>query len=309
MSLLHFLARHARACLVLGLLAGLALPELAASMRPWLPHLVALLLFMTALRVGAGAALGGLSQVRVSLGFVVVLQVALPLLALAVFTALGIIGLPLATAVVLMLCAPSVTGAPNFAIMTGHDPAPGMRLLVLGTALFPLTALPILWLLPQLGGAEAALRASLRLIVVTLASVAVGFALRHWLLRHPSDDQRRALDGASALALAVIVVGLMSAIGPLARTDPARLALWLGVVVAVNFGLQIAAFFILRACPGLRDWAVCASIIAGNRNIALFLIALPPSVTEPLLIFIGCYQVPMYLTPLLLKGLHDTARA
>ncbi|KMK67760.1 hypothetical protein IMCC21224_112634 [Puniceibacterium sp. IMCC21224] len=293
---------------MLGLLAGLALPELAAAMRPWLPHLVALLLFMTALRVGARAALGGLGQARVSLGFVLVLQVALPLLALGILAALDLLAWPLATAVVLMLAAPSVTGSPNFAIMTGHDPAPAMRLLVLGTALFPLTALPVLWLLPQLGGIEAAVQAALRLIVVTLAAVALGFAARRWLLPHPSDAQSRALDGANALALAVIVVGLMSAIGPLARSDPQRLAWWMAAVVAVNFGLQIAGFVVLRRLPGLRSWTVPVSIIAGNRNIALFLIALPPDVTAPLLIFIGCYQVPMYLTPILLKKLHDTAR-
>jgi ACR3 family arsenite transporter len=38
----------------------------------------------------------------------------------------------------------------------------------------------------------------------------------------------------------------------------------------------------------------------------LFLVALPETVTAPLLVFIGCYQIPMYLTPLVtgrfLKG-------
>ncbi len=46
------------------------------------------------------------------------------------------------------------------------------------------------------------------------------------------------------------------------------------------------------------------SIIAGNRNIALFLIALPSEVTDPLLLFIGCYQIPMYLTPIILQQLY-----
>ena len=46
------------------------------------------------------------------------------------------------------------------------------------------------------------------------------------------------------------------------------------------------------------------SIVAGNRNIALFLVALPAEITNPLLIFIGCYQVPMYLTPILMRRLY-----
>jgi hypothetical protein len=46
------------------------------------------------------------------------------------------------------------------------------------------------------------------------------------------------------------------------------------------------------------------AIIAGNRNVALFLAALPAAQTEPLLLFIGCYQIPMYLTPLLFGRLY-----
>ncbi|SNR52197.1 hypothetical protein [Puniceibacterium sediminis] len=305
MTLLHFLARHARLCLVLGLLAGLVLPDLAQTLRPWLPELVALLLFLTALRVGPRAALGGLALGRRSLGVVAVLQVALPLIAVAICAGLGVLDTPFALAVVLMLAAPSVTGAPNFAIMAGQDPAPAMRILVLGTLLFPLTVLPLLALLPQLGGAGAALAAVMRLIMVTMLAVAGGFALRAFCLPSPSQDQTRALDGISALALAVIVVGLMSAIGPLARTDPARLSIWLAAVVAVNFGLQLISFALLRRVWGPQGWAVPVSIIAGNRNIALFLVALPVGVTDPLLVFIGCYQIPMYLTPILLRRIYD----
>ncbi|WP_146592164.1 hypothetical protein [Puniceibacterium confluentis] len=292
-------------CLVLGLLAGLALPGMAAALRPWLPELVALLLFLTALRVGPQAALGGLAAGRRSLAVVLVLQVGLPLAGLALCAALGVLDTPFGLAVVLMLCAPSVTGAPNFVIMAGQDPAPAMRVLVLGTLLFPLTVLPVLALLPHLGGAAAALRAVVWLIGVTMLAVVGGFAARHWLLARPTADQIRACDGVSALALGVIVVGLMSAIGPLARTDPARLALWLGAVAAVNFGLQLAGFALLRRRWHAEGWAVPVAIIAGNRNIALFLLALPVALTDPLLIFIGCYQIPMYLTPILLRRLYD----
>ena len=43
------------------------------------------------------------------------------------------------------------------------------------------------------------------------------------------------------------------------------------------------------------------SVTAGNRNIALFLVSLPAGVIDPVLLFIGCYQVPMYLTPILMR--------
>ena len=46
------------------------------------------------------------------------------------------------------------------------------------------------------------------------------------------------------------------------------------------------------------------AIGAGNRNIALFLVALPAEVMAPLMIFVGCWQLPMYLTPMLLRRLY-----
>ena len=303
MALLHLAARFGRACLVLGLVAGLALPGVAAALKPWLGELVAALLFLTAVRVGPRAALGGIGLLRRSLGMVVVLQLAAPLLALAVVTILGISGAGFAMAVVLVLAAPSITGSPNFAIMTGHDPAPAMRLLVLGTVLFPLTALPVLWGLPGVAGIGEVLGASQRLIVVILGAVGAGFFLRRVWLPDLGEVGRTRLDGLAAIFLGVVVVGLMAAIGPLARSDPGQLAGWLAGAFAVNWGLQIFTFGLLRrrTMPEL----VPVSIIAGNRNIALFLIALPEAVMDPLLVFIGCYQIPMYLTPVLLKRLYD----
>ena len=105
--------------------------------------------------------------------------------------------------------------------------------------------------------------------------------------------------GLSAIAMAVVVVGLMSAVGPALRTDPGGFALWLTVACAANLGFQVAAHALLGH-TALAPERVPLAIIAGNRNIALFLVALPAAVTDPLLLFIGCYQIPMYLTPLLL---------
>lgn len=56
---------------------------------------------------------------------------------------------------------------------------------------------------------------------------------------------------------------------------------------------------------GLRAVAGPLAIGAGNRNIALFLVALAPETLAPLLVFIGCWQLPMYLTPILLPRLYQ----
>lgn len=299
-AVLGWAARNGRICLVTGLAAGIALPGLAAWLRPFLPHFVAALLFVSALRIGPRAALGSLVDARDAVGLILVYQVALPISALLIFAGLGMAHTPLALAVTLMLAAPSVTGAPNFAILMGHDPAPALRLLVLGTTVLPVTVLPVLLLLPGSGDPAQVLGASLRLLAVIGGAVAVAFTVRATVLPAITAPARHRLDGLSAILLGVVVVALMAALGPALADRPGTVAGWAAAVFAVNFGLQAAAFALLRRRPG----AVAQSIVAGNRNVALFLVAMPDVFTDPLLVFVGCYQLPMYLTPVLLTRLY-----
>ncbi len=111
--LLAGVASYGRTCLVAGLIAGLLLPNMAAALKPHLPALVALLLFLTAFRVGASRAVGGMSRGVGVLGQVLVLQVALPLGFLTFLLLSGIEISPFLLAVGLMGSPPTVTGAPN----------------------------------------------------------------------------------------------------------------------------------------------------------------------------------------------------
>jgi ACR3 family arsenite transporter len=299
LTVLAMAARHGRMILVAGLVAGIALPDLALAMRPWLQEMVAGLLFFAALRIGPRQAFGTLGAFPRTLALALAYQLALPLAAFALFAALGLQASALAMSLLLMLSASSISGSPNLAVLTGHDPAPALRLLVLGTAILPLTAIPVFALLPELGGAAEVSAASARLLAVIAIASAIAFAIRAWIIRNPAPGTIAAIDGLSAIAMAVVVVGLMSAVGPALRTDPGGFALWLMVACAANLGSQVAAHVVLGR-TALAPERVPLAIIAGNRNIALFLVALPAAVTDPLLLFIGCYQIPMYLTPLLL---------
>lgn len=304
LNALIWIGRQGRYCLIVGLIVGLLSPGLAEALRPWIGSLVAVLLFVTGLRIGARAAFGSLQDLGPALARIGVLQTVLPLFVAGALWTLGVADHPLSLAVVLMLAAPSLTGAPNFAIMMGRDPVPGMRLLVLGTALFPFTAFPVLWLLDPTGaGALGALSLSLGLLAAILGAAGFGFALRSFSPGLGTSTAQGALDGVAALLLAVVVVGLMSAVGPLLRSEPLELLKWLAVALFINVFLVVATLQVSR-------WAklrmrIPAAIYAGNRNIALFLIALPDAVAAPLLVFVGCYQVPMYLTPVLLSRLRS----
>jgi hypothetical protein len=282
--------------LIAGLLAGLALPEAALAMRQTIPVLVAALLFLAAFRIGPRAAFGVLGDLPGTLALVAGYQLALPLAVVAVLTATGTAATPLGTALVLVAAGPAISGSPNLAIMAGQDPAAALRLLIAGTAALPLTILPVAWALPALGSGAEVVGTAARLLAVIAVAGTAGFVLHARLGARLTPERVGAVDGLAAILMAVVVVGLMSAVGPALRTTPGVLALWLAAAFAVNLGLQFAALWLLPPGPARPALA----IVAGNRNLALFLVALPPDVTGPLMLFIGAYQIPMYLTPLLM---------
>ncbi len=301
-------SRHGRASLVAGLLAGFLLPSVANLLKPWLPHLVMGLLFLVALRIGPERARHGMINVRATLGVVLVFQLGLPLCVIAISLGLGIAQSPYVMAIVLVFAAPALSGSPNLSILLGADPEPAFRLLIVGTALLPFTALPIFLLMPQFGDTVVAISSATRALVAIVVAMGCGFLVRVYGLPQQTQTQSDALDGAMTVALAVIVIGLMAALRPALANSFGTVAVWMAVAFAVNIGAQILSYLALRKWVPLNE-VVPVSIVAGNRNIAIFLVALSPSTSEPLLIFIGCYQVPMYLTPILMDRLyHSDAR-
>lgn len=118
--LLWTISDNARLCLIAGLIAGLAFPALAVQMQAWLPLMVAALLTITALRIGHKAAKGALRDLRWGLGSVMVLQLAVPLVLLALCHVMGFAGSPAALAMVLATAAPAISGSANLALLLGQ---------------------------------------------------------------------------------------------------------------------------------------------------------------------------------------------
>lgn len=303
--MLSLAARHGRLVLVIGLAAGILLPGVALAMKPHIGTMVAGLLFLAALRVGPRQAVGAAADLGATAGLVLLFQVGFPLLAVTLFAAFGWHS-AIAMGLLLMLAAPPVTGSPNLAIMSGGDPAPALRLLVIGTALLPLTVIPVFSFVPDLGSPDAVIGAAGGLMLLIAIAAGSAFLIRARFLGQPSEKARQAIDGLSALAMAVVVIGLMSAVGPALLSTPWLFARTLAVACAANFAIQIIVALVARRA-GAHAPSAALGIAAGNRNMALFLTVLPQETLDPILLFLGCYQIPMYLTPALLGHFYRRA--
>ena len=298
LAALGWVGGHGRVLLILGLVAGVLLEPAAQVLKNYLAEGAAILLGLSALRIGARQATGALRDLARAVGGVLALQLAAPLLAIAGLRLAGVAPSPAIAAALLVLAGAPLSGSPSLCILAGQPPAPALRLVVAGTALLPLTVLPVFAAWPLAEGDVSVVGAVARLFAVILSAAGVGFALRAAIGRRWSPAAQGAVDGLSAIALAVMVVGLMHAIGATLRADPVLLLRWLGLACLVNFGFQAVGAALARV-TGLSEAPGSLGLVAGNRNIALFLVALPEPVMTPLMVFIGCYQVPMFLTPLL----------
>ncbi|MCE0505324.1 hypothetical protein LR948_08180 [Roseivivax sp. GX 12232] len=302
MRALAALAGWGRWLLIAGLVAGTLLPGLARAFAPAIVPLLAVLLCLAGLREGPRAALPARAGLRSGLTATLALQFALPLLAGAALWAGGLLDAPLALAALLVFAAAPITGAPGLAVMSGADAGAALRQLTLGTALLPLTALPVFALLPVFPDPMAVFGGALRLLLLIALAVGLAGLLRRVLPALSRPEARPAIDGAMALAMALVVVGLMSALAPAARDAPGALALTFLFAWALYLAQSLGAWRIGRRLTAKTE-ARAFAISAGNRNLALFLAAIPPEMAAPFMVFIGCYQVPMYLTPLVLPRL------
>jgi len=301
-ALLRFCARHGRIILVASLGVGLTSSTLATLVKPHIDILIALLLFIACLRVGPKQAVGAVRDLNASFAFTVVLQVLLPL-TVAFIAWLAGLSSTLILPLVLMTAAPTISGSPHLVALMGFEPAPALRQLVIGTALLPITILPVFAVLPEFGDVDTIIWSSLRLLAVIAVAAIVGFAIRLTILKNPTNDQLVQMDGASTILLAVVVFGLMAAIQTEMAVNPVNVLITLAVVCAVNFGLQIITTLVLANSRAF-EYAIPIGITAGNRNVALFLTALPAATTQPLLLYLACYQIPMYLTPIVMKWFY-----
>lgn len=326
-GVLAFCGRQGRWVLPAGLLAGFLLPTLAAPMRAAIPYLIAVLLFVAWLRItdsngtndsistnsinantSIWARFAFLKDCKL-IGGVLVAQLVLPLV---LYFLLSLSGIPViwCMAAVLVAAAAPISGGPNIVLLMKGDASLALRWLTVGTMLMPLTSIPVLALLlpsePKLAVGLAIVKLLLIITIAMFAAIAV-----HnygWGKAMKTPRFQEILDGIAAILLASMVIGLMSAVHHPTSTVPVMGKMLL-LAITINVGLQLLGIVVASFSPSLslslsKQAVVSFGVLNGNRNIALFLAALPVGVTEPLLLFIACYQIPMYLTPLVGKPLY-----
>lgn len=186
MNPLGFAGRHAKWVMAVGLVVAAILPGLARWLSEILVPLIMLLMFLGAMRLRPEQTAQILHRPMRSVWQALAIQLAFPLLVTLTLVLTGQILHLWAMALVLVLSAPSIVSSPNIAAILGLDAGAAMRLMIWGTALVPLSALPMLTLLFGTAGITPILLAALKLALIIGIAGGTGLLVRRWLPPAPA---------------------------------------------------------------------------------------------------------------------------
>lgn len=300
---LGWLGRRGTLAVAISVFAGIALPPLAALLKPAFAPALAVLLCLAFLRVEPAAFNAYLKRPALVIAASLWIMIAMPLaigFALAAF-GIGALAPALFIGLVLQASAPPLVSSPTFAALLRLDSALSLATLLVCTASIPITG-PLFAAL-FLGDAIALSPLALGLRLASLLAVAaVSAAVIRWL----AGEERIArlkdpIDGMSVLALFVFAVGLMDGATAALLSSPLLVLglIALAFVLALVYGALTYAVF---ARAG-QSQALALAFCAGGRNMGLMAAAAGGFVPDLTWLYFALAQFPIYLMPQMLKPL------
>ena len=308
MSPLRFLewsARQGGSLLAVGIFAGLFIPPLAAVFRDVVTITVAGLMTLVLLRVDPAQVVAYLRRPVLVAGLTVWLLLAMPVITYAIAAAAGLDG-PLGAALVISATGCAATSSPAFARLVGLDGEISLVVAVVTTLLVPFTAPPLALGLMGIDLAISLPGLMARLGLVVGLPLLISIAIRRIVAEPTLRRFGPAVDGAVVWLVVLYGFGVMD--GMLARllAEPSFVLGGLALAFAGNLGMNLLTA--VAFLPAGRRLALAGGLLAGNRNMALYLAVLPAATDDRILLFFALAQFPLFLSPFLLRGAYARLR-
>ena len=297
---LEWMGRNARWTLVGGIFGALLFQDIGAALRPVLPFFVGMIFALAMMRIDLPTmvrkALSPKRAMRtLGLSFAIIVVTPIVLYGLA-----DLLGLPQEwrMALVYAHAAPPIASAAGLCLMMGLDAVVALEVCVVASLLTPFVG-PVV-VLVLLGDTVAldGLRLAGQLGLIILGGTLAALAIRRGFGAARIERHRVAFDGVTAIGMLFFLLPVFDGVVGRVTGEPLLALAILGLVVVVNFGMQVLAH---RAARRVTSDAVAGAtgILWGNRNVTLFLAAAPESALFSL--YVALYQFPMYFTPLVMR--------
>lgn len=286
-----------------GLICGLALPELASLVRPFLPQLLICSLVLALLQSEFSQVVQFNKRKAMIASLIFTLLVLTPIfVALEAKVVFVPYGLPMGIAdgMILAALAPPLLTAPVIAFLLGLDVLLALVISVAAHIVAPLTiALLANWLI----GPEISIgvwELAKRLTILIGAGFGIGLFLRAIGLSRffqNSPIGATTLDGLSVITLALLALALMDGVTALALTDLTFVVLAFTIGCLLNPLLQLLGAS-LYVNAGVKT-SLTVGLLAGYRNTGILIAVLAGNTDPKILMFLAIVQIPTFLMPML----------
>jgi hypothetical protein len=299
---LAWIGRQGTRALAASIFCGLALPQLAAYVKPYLGETVFVLLLFSYLRTDPAAFRRYVSSPGLTIVAALWVMVVVPLLFCSAFALSGLReGIPaLYTILILQIAITPITSSAAFAALMGLDVAFSLVTLIISNAVSPLTTVAFsYWFL----GASlfSPLELGIKLFFFFAASGAIAYAIRRIAGAEWIERQKEPIDGLNVIAVFVFAIAAMESVPRNVIADPVfALEVFLLVIIVSCALIGLSVLVFLRA--GL-DRAVSVGLLSSFRNIGLVMAALGSSLPDLAWFYFAMAQFPIFLLPAALQPL------
>ncbi len=308
---LAWLGRQGTRALAASIFLGLAVPPLAAYVKPYLGETVFVLLLFSYLRTDPTAFRRYLRSPGLALAAAFWVMVALPLLLGAAYVVCGIEQMPaLFTIMILQIAITPITSSAAFTALMGLDVAFSLVTLIICNALSPVTSVAFGYLF--LGSSLfSPIELGIKLFLFFAGAGAVAYAIRRIAGQVWIERQKEPIDGLNVIAVFVFAIAAMESVPRNVMADPV-FALELFALAILVSGAQIGLSILVFWRTGI-DRGLVIGLLAGFRNIGLVMATLGASLSDLAWFYFALVQFPIYLMPVLLQPLarrfgHRAAR-
>jgi hypothetical protein len=298
---LAWIGRHGSEVLAAAIFIGLAVPPLAALLKPAFAVVLFVLLVLSFLRVEPAALRHYAARPGLVLAASAWSMLAVPALAGGAFALAGLADAAPAiyTALILQAVAPPMVSAPAMAALMGLDAALSLATVTVCLPAAPATAaLFAIVFLGDVGGLTPVALGGRTLVMLAGAAI-VAALIRRLAGSDAIARQNERIDGLSVIALFVFASSFMDGVQVHALASPLAAAGLVALAFAVPITLAVVTMSVFARAG--RANALALTLTVALRNMGLMAAAAGGAVPELAWLYFAYSQMPTYLMPQIAK--------
>lgn len=299
---LAWLGRQGTRAVAASMFLGLAVPPLAAYVKPYLGETVFVLLLFSYLRTDPAAFVRYLKAPGLTVVAALWVMVAVPLLFGTIYAFSGLReAMPaLYTIMILQMAITPITSSAAFAALIGLDVAFSLAVMIVSNAMSPITTVAFSYLFLGTSLFSPA-ELGIKLFFFFAASGAIAYAIRRIAGQAWIERQKEPIDGLNVIAVFIFAIAAMDGVPRHVMADPLFALGLLALIFALNgtlIGLSVLVF--LRAGIGR---GLVIGLLSAFRNVGVVMAAVGASLPEFTWFYFALAQFPIYLLPAILQPL------